>query len=382
MRFIDAISYRFYFTCLQDGKVDDVLTNALLCFLEETKEYVDQYLDGLKANGTLNFFFDNGFIFLQKVPHINVPVWDKIAFRIANDENWSHCGIKQIGRGIKEEYYCTATKEQKRYNRLSSLLIRRGFGQETQADDEIADLLASLLDCPSPSLEGIAFSSDSFAGLNPFHIEYIRVSNRDEKHKYLWIPAVSNIMDDQKYCCHTMIVELPRFLFKDGFPFQSIWTNRLKQLCSRYEWSFGNVSMDVFCSSRMFSGLEESSGVHYFSKYLPGYAWGMCCDGEQVKLMGGSTAIRQAGVFYEVIDLPNTGAFLQMSEDINNLPKTTNDQAAVFLSAFLPKTALYCDKLIPVSCRLMAGREDIHLYSDDELFKNRGIARYAINLFH
>ena len=377
MKYFDPVSYQFYFTCINNSESDNNILKVFHEFLGDSKKYVFEYMNEIELQhvaGVLCTFINSRYSDLHLYDG-KCLLWDRFISGVTPNAN--RAGITQIGHGMKQEYYARASGDQKQYNRLiNSLICRETSKPDAETDEAIIDQLYYLLNCPNPYLSGITFCSKGMDGFLPFHIEYEKYkvgTKRDEPQ------LIGFTGDRQNGFRHTISVEIPRYVIREDFPFQTEWKNRLIHLCEDNYWSYGSITMDAFKNGSMsFSGLEYYLNICHFAGCLPGYSWAVCYNGEHAKLMGGRNRITKSKALREVKPLSNGGVYVQLSDDICFLTKEINDMAAGFFSPYLPDVLWPAFYPLPVSYRLSVDKNNILLPSKQDSLG--GGARYYVRI--
>lgn len=123
-----------------------------------------------------------------------------------------------------------------------------------------------------------------------------------------------------------LLVSIPQSFFDRknvSFPFQEIWAERLKKMCSGSRISVGSLKADIPDGSMRGHPHTTFNDTFLlgFRKWIAEIGWGMCLTQEQALLLGGNDCLLQSGVFEKVETCPDGHVYIQLTPNIAFVPK-------------------------------------------------------------
>ena len=239
-------------------------------------------------------------------------------------------------------------KEARSMNERTKLLS--GPKSSAQIDPE---RVCRLLSCPTPDLKGIYYPVKKY-WWGSFSLLY-----RDG-------PVFEGHASDDARFYHELYIQVPRVVVEhatSGFTYQETWKEKLAAMCGQFEHAIGCIKLDATSSHYSGSIINRFADEIYESDIrkaaLPGYAWLMCITKRQLDNLGGIDAVKDWRLFHQCTALANGGAMLQLTEHVDVIEKTVNDQMVSRLRPYLEfKPTRNMDEL-PVSFRLSLSAEDV-----------------------
>ncbi|TYQ15478.1 UNVERIFIED_CONTAM: hypothetical protein Cloal_1936 [Acetivibrio alkalicellulosi] len=117
----------------------------------------------------------------------------------------------------------------------------------------------------------------------------------------------------------------------------------IEELTSKINSVGGFITIDSMPIYEAFSAHERYIALNYtyasrqFDRYFRGYSWGNFLSYRHVELLGGIEYIEKEAPVYLVKRLPYGGAFLQLTENINNVSDDDLRKLKKFFLPILPK---------------------------------------------
>lgn len=130
---------------------------------------------------------------------------------------------------------------------------------------------------------------------------------------------------------------------------QDYFVDITKQLLSSFPGSIGEVTIDSMSyydsnSPHEYSmGLETIWSSQYFKEYYRGYFWGNFLSKNHVMRLGGIEQVKNDAPVYKVEELEDGGAYMQLTENINDFTL----QDLLRLKRYLEKILLSCNPYRP-----------------------------------
>lgn len=356
-RFFDPMAYRFYFICATEDSNDSTLMDEMRLILEETEPYILAFAESESWSVSCEYHLE------KALDRNHAPeIMEHALFPLSRDylETWKNylktvasydfckIDISHLHQMKCDKWYTGPSKNQKQLNRIPKLISSLGQSEDICPDreKELQDLLYEYLNCPNDSLTDISYPSGKLACC-PFKVQYYAQAPNDRFFRNI----TGNCGLDKTLNRHIIDVQIPRFMFENGFPFQDLWTARLKKLGSRYERCYGSVSLDAFVMGTQMTPFEFQHKNCYFAEHIPGYAWANCYCPSHVKLLGDEITEQSKAVFNKSELLKNGGIFLQMTEDIDHLSREANNRCAQLPAPFMSDKEYLCDYELPFSYR-------------------------------
>lgn len=385
MRYYDPAAYRFFMVCAEEDKVDRMLIQTVRSFLEEIEDYIIHYAETEPGSVLCTYKTDNwkeqGMTFhTAEMPlaasylllrSSYLRSWNLFK-NIVESVDFTELNIEHLFHIKDDQWYRKPSSNQKELNSLSKLMDQVNIGEcdDQNVENHVKELLYKYLNCPDDSLRDIAYSS-GMMDCNPFHVRYYTHDPQESGFESI----TGNEELDKSLCRHIIDVQLPRYLFHDGFPFQRLWTERLFHLCGRYEYSYGGIALDSFVHGIRMNEREMGRKQFYFNKLLPGYSWAACYSPHHVKMLGENVFTESMRLFQLSQQTANQGIFLQMSSDIDCLSRETNDKCIHFLSPYCSDADIHCEYTLPFSFRESISVDEIHIH---KLQEEHTSVRYSI----
>ncbi|MDQ2088154.1 hypothetical protein RBH29_17145, partial [Herbivorax sp. ANBcel31] len=138
------------------------------------------------------------------------------------------------------------------------------------------------------------------------------------------------------------------FLYDGYIPeyVKNAFINIITYLNNRIKSSGGFITVDSMPVYEAFSAHERYIALNYlfaskqFNRYFRGYFWGNFLSATHVELLGGIQFVEKNAPVYLVKNLSDGGAFLQLTENINNVSDNDLRKLKKFFLPILPKARL------------------------------------------
>lgn len=131
---------------------------------------------------------------------------------------------------------------------------------------------------------------------------------------------------------------------RDNSQYVSMEFQRLIELViSNMDCVGGFITIDTMAAYESASSHERYVGLEYifasekFDKYFRGYSWGNYLSRKHVELLGGIEKIKKEAPVYYVKELSDKGAYLQLTEDIDNVSDEDLRKLKRYFQPILPK---------------------------------------------
>jgi hypothetical protein len=159
-----------------------------------------------------------------------------------------------------------------------------------------------------------------------------------------------NVLTEAQYPEEAPLIEffVTLLLYKTHVPnsVSSAFVSIIETLANSISSAGGFITIDCMRELRAFSAHERYVGLTYmsasrqFDKYFRGYSWGNFLSKKHVELLGGINLIEKEAPVYLVKRLQDGGAFLQLTEDINNVSNDDLRKLKRFFQPILPKAPI------------------------------------------
>lgn len=357
MKLYDPLSYQFAFRAITDGKDDVVLNPICEAFLQELLPYIKEWENETTEKNPM-FCIEP-----RSGDYLDVQFcdsFDDYINQMMQEEGkgpFNKFIFTQYGRGMPDKY-CV------------HLNAKEGKARKKYFDTrEIMDIeerkarTAEIMLYPQERMQGICYPLSYFTrralSIN-MSISPIPRSGDLPPWKiyrnwnYGQFPYGYR---DKRRRIVSVKVDFPRMLLcGKEFPFQSAWVERLKTLGNQFPVSLGMVELDVTEGSKISNFSVGYMKKAPFDPNLPDYAWTMMFPKYQVEGVGGLPFFTRKNLFYNVEELNDGNVFIQMTENIDEVPteliKQTADafsehmikQEHCFAGAFMPSYRCYVRK--------------------------------------
>lgn len=371
--YYDPIAYRFHFTCADESIENEKLTNALRQFIDELDEYIIAFaMNGSYIDVSYNEIgstWSNGYTFNGKY---GLSAW-QVYKEAINTRSFYRASITSIHKYVSGRKLARPkSTQQEEIDRILRMIIQRS---RTDSEiDELKEEMCSFINCRTDDLDDLAYSKEDF-DTYPLKIQY---STRDIFEKMFTI-ITDDTPESKKLHKHVLNIELPRFLFKKGFPFEKVWTERLKELAGSFKWCYGSVTMDAFRTDWELNINEEQDKIYYFGKHLPGYAWASCYGKAHYDLLTPETKDKCKRELFRFEQTDNGSLFTQITDSIHRLPRTANNICASLFAPYLPDQQGYTNRNTLFSFRTSVSKNALSLDQICDRTQKR-FSLYSINL--
>lgn len=156
-----------------------------------------------------------------------------------------------------------------------------------------------------------------------------------------------NIVSNVEYANEASLIEFSInkwMCARDSSQYVSIEFQKLIELAiSNMECVGGLITVDTMEAYKSSSSHERYIGLEYifasekFDKYFRGYSWGNYLSRKHVELLGGIEKIKKEAPVYCVKELSDKGAYLQLTEDIDNVSDEELRKLKRYFQPILPK---------------------------------------------
>lgn len=327
--YVDPVTYNFCFAAVTPNDKEPVLREALLELVKGCKPWILKYI------GYPDAF--HGFLWAHYADRLYAPFGTEVithpACEVTMEDEWNHLlatiqeqekyywTLESFGRHNQKNFYTGPTALGKKYRQYFYL-----FNSKNTERIKDYEELCDLLNCPNDTLEKIRIPYGWYR--NEFFC--IELSCRGfplykDQRQISVNTDLKNLPEPSYY--YYLRISLPRFLSgqEDIGELQEKWCELLQRLGEIYPCSQGNVFMDfppgVNCINCFDTGISRIQNKHYFHDAIPGYAWGMLLNKDQVALMKNPEQYQSGQGFYRVHRLKNGGMYFQATPNMERMTK-------------------------------------------------------------
>ncbi len=228
--------------------------------------------------------------------------------------------VKPINKGLKYEINLNGKKYNYEYSNWekTKILINEGKVEKlsfVHFDKKMIDAKIKGIDCPE------AYTSPDLINLNILsNIENPKRASLIEFSINKW----TCVKDDSQHVC---------------LEYQKL----IEMVLANIDCVGGFITLDCMGSYCSFSPHERYVGLTYlrasekFDKYFRGYSWGNYLSKNHVKLLGGIEKIKKEAPVYLVKPLSDNGAYLQLTENVDDVSDEDLRKLKRYFQPVLPK---------------------------------------------
>lgn len=373
-QYLDPIVYSFRFSAITHRPMEPLMKETLLALVKKCKPWILKYMGyPNEFLGELDlryapFFLDP--MHLEPLSPILYPYkkmeecWQRIINPL-EEGGYYYWNLSGGALDIANRKYFSgrSSKLGKEYEKF---FHRRPALGESMSETcrENAERICELLSCPNEKLQDIrvlrTMVNRNYRFLNFFlRSEPACFGERALGKDFICLDLPEEEKDLPCYS-HAIVMELPRVLIgpdENVADLQMLLCDSLKKLGAYFPYSFGTVAMDIasmyFTTTYYARDSFYSKLPDFYSRHIPGYAWGMLINRQQAQLMKDLDQYQCGKGFHEVQHMENGNVYFQLNDDMECMTREESIFLRNVFAPYLPphKLGVYWGQL-PPSLRL------------------------------